>query len=490
MLAKPLVGKYILDTLSIGMYNNPLVLFREYIQNSADAIDDAIEKETLSPEAARIDIALDGRRRSIIIRDNGSGISLRRVSSSLHDLGKSEKRPDINRGFRGIGRLGGLGYCETLRFITKAKGEAEYSISQWDCLKLRQLISERSGALDASSIIQEIVDFQQQQYAGHLSDQFFCVEMLNVMNTRNVLLHVPLVKSYLAQIAPVPFDSKIFSYSETIDEEMRRRVPGYKSYNVFLNNDKIVKPYADSVPVGKSLRDPVTDVEFFELNSNASALAVGWLGKHNYFGSINTTSSMDGIRIRSGNILIGDNYTLSHLFRERRFNNYLVGELHIVNSELLPNSRRDDFEDNAAKDEFYSIFIKEIGIPFSKKIREASKLRSLTNLDSHRKRVIKSANEIAKKGHLSQSQKATVLRSLKALSNNGRLLNNKIDSLTKKVEGSKHLLDTEKFSKLNGNRSLLKNVFETIYRKSTDKEAAETIVKAIVSKVVSQQGAS
>ena len=36
---KMIIGKHILDTISIGMYNYPLMVFREYIQNSADAID-------------------------------------------------------------------------------------------------------------------------------------------------------------------------------------------------------------------------------------------------------------------------------------------------------------------------------------------------------------------------------------------------------------------------------------------------------------------
>jgi len=37
---------------------------------------------------------------------------------------------------------------------------------------------------------------------------------------------------------------------------------------------------------------------------------------------------------------------------------------------------------------------------------------------------------------------------------------------------------------LNGNRGMLKNIFDTIYRKSSDKDIAESIVKSIVSKVM------
>lgn len=37
----PIFGKNVLETLSEGMYDNPLFLFREYVQNAADAIDAA-----------------------------------------------------------------------------------------------------------------------------------------------------------------------------------------------------------------------------------------------------------------------------------------------------------------------------------------------------------------------------------------------------------------------------------------------------------------
>ena len=42
---KLIVGKFILDTLSTGMYNNPLMVIREYIQNAVDALDESIRRK-------------------------------------------------------------------------------------------------------------------------------------------------------------------------------------------------------------------------------------------------------------------------------------------------------------------------------------------------------------------------------------------------------------------------------------------------------------
>ena len=36
------VGKYTLESLTNGMYSSPMDLYREYIQNAVDSIDDAV----------------------------------------------------------------------------------------------------------------------------------------------------------------------------------------------------------------------------------------------------------------------------------------------------------------------------------------------------------------------------------------------------------------------------------------------------------------
>jgi len=146
-----------------------------------------------------IEIQVDGRSKSVEVRDNGTGIPAEKAQRILHDLGRSEKDRLYNRGFRGIGRLGGLGYCEQLRFTTKAEGENVVSTSSWDCLSLKQLINEKSNCLDASHIVEHITKFQQETYAGPNDDHFFVVQMNNVQSSRNVLLNVPAIKAYLSQ---------------------------------------------------------------------------------------------------------------------------------------------------------------------------------------------------------------------------------------------------------------------------------------------------
>jgi molecular chaperone HtpG len=62
------VGKDILELLSSSMYVDPITIFREYIQNSADSIDQAREHGFLSPdERGHVDISLDAIGRTIKI---------------------------------------------------------------------------------------------------------------------------------------------------------------------------------------------------------------------------------------------------------------------------------------------------------------------------------------------------------------------------------------------------------------------------------------
>ena len=74
--------------------------------------------------------------------------------------------------------------------------------------------------------------------------------------------------------------------------------------------------------------------------------------------------------------MIGDQHLLDRCFREARFNGYVVGEIHVSDSGLVPNSRRDDFVDNKLKNLFYNEVEKIIGLPMSKEIRLRSRMKS------------------------------------------------------------------------------------------------------------------
>lgn len=100
-------GAPILETLTTGMYRKPLTVFREYVQNSCDSIDVAINAGIIHDGEGRIDIAIDSEARRITITDNGTGIKasdFRRVMGNIADT-------------RTKGRLSRVVFVELVGFV-------------------------------------------------------------------------------------------------------------------------------------------------------------------------------------------------------------------------------------------------------------------------------------------------------------------------------------------------------------------------------------
>jgi len=468
------LGKYVLDSLSAGMYSHPLMSLREYIQNSADSIDCLPGL----PNRVSIDITVDGRRRSLTINDNGVGIPCDKVRSTLLNIGCSEKNSTLNRGFRGIGRLGGLGYCDELRFITKSQGEGICSACIWDCRKLKELIADLSRSVDVESLIKDISVFKQQKYSGSLDDHFFTVEMDGIHNGRNELLNVPAIRSYLSQVAPVPFHPD-FTLGQLIDKKVATRVKSCRTYRIFVNREQIYKPYRDVVCLSKGSDEAVEKIDFMELQGESRILGFGWLGRLSLQGTISASTDMDGLRLRYGNILIGNKDTLSGFFRERRFNNYLIGEIHICDTRLIPNSRRDDFEDGGAKDELYTAFIREIGIPLSRKIRCLSSERAKVKGSSNLTTLFENATRIIKYGYISGLQREHVVRSLEAVDGNGSPEDKKLATeLLDNVMKSQHILsvlDSRNHSS-DDIINLFRKMLEIVYAETSSRAEADRMI--------------
>jgi molecular chaperone HtpG len=98
--------------------------------------------------------------------------------------------------------------------------------------------------------------------------------------------------------------------------------------------------------------DEIISFEPFSIESDKEILAIGWYGLTKTLQRIPVYNEAHGIRLRKGNIQIGDHLTFQRFFSEERFHNYFVGELHIVSTKLLPNGQRDYFDECPEISEF------------------------------------------------------------------------------------------------------------------------------------------
>ena len=188
------------------MYDDPLALFREYLQNAADSA-----AETSKP--GRVEIDLDLRLAQIRIRDYGPGLTAQQAIGSLVPVGQSTKSAANHRGFRGIGRLAGLPFAEAVAFTTRAGNDEPPVRVTWDALRLRS--DERAEDLRVSDCVTV-----ERLRADDVPSQYFEVEVRGVARyAAGSVLNRRRVRDYIAEVCPVPLSAD-FPFRERAEEHL------------------------------------------------------------------------------------------------------------------------------------------------------------------------------------------------------------------------------------------------------------------------------
>ena len=388
---EPIAGKFLLEILTKGMYSNPMHIYREYIQNASDSIDKAIAEGVILPAEAEIHIFIDEKDRTIIIRDNGLGISQNIAKVKLMNVGASDKDGVSERGFRGIGRLGGLAYAEKVQFITSARGDAQKTIMSCDCVRMQQLLQKTNNETsDIMETFKAISTFDEQSEA--IDEHYFEVRLVGVPKESGLLDEEDAVR-YLAETAPLDFASQQFVQARKIREYFSQKGFPITCYKILRGARRmpIYKLYSRSMATGKQERtktkDYVRDVEFiYKEASDGKPLYIGWIAITDFSGII-SDEAVQGIRFRKGNILVGNGTTFAKFFPSEghNANRMFAGEIHVLHDELVPNSQRDDFEPSAVYNEMRKALSEWAGT-INKKYRRGtseatSALRNLTKLN-------------------------------------------------------------------------------------------------------------
>ncbi len=353
---EPIFGKNVIETLSEGMYDNPLFLFREYVQNAADAIDAAEKEGILENGAGQIVVMIDEDSRTIRFEDNGTGIKKKDVHRMLANIGDSQKDRKSNKGFRGIGRLGGLGYCQKVRFETSAFDENVMTTLEWDAEKLHEILADKNEHMHAGELIKRITTTSQSEC--RVGEHFFRVSLIDVSPNSDELLDVEEVRKYLAMVAPIPFDYAKFPFVDEIEKFLKRNdlIPP-NEYALFINGDEVRKGYETPLKTGDGKSVEILGVECRLIEDEGKVLGWYWFCVSRFEGVLPKKCWQRSIRLRKANIQIGEADCLSNhprrgisLWKEDRGNNYFLGEIHALDEDLIPNSRRDYFnQDNACR---------------------------------------------------------------------------------------------------------------------------------------------
>lgn len=428
------IGKDVLELIAGGMYTNPLSMLREYIQNAVDSIDAAYACDLIAFEDHRVDIKIDKARRSIKIRDNGAGIAKDDFVQTMLSIGGSQKRGSTQRGFRGVGRFAALSYCREVRFRSSVIGEDTVSEIKWDGVKFKSALRTNEKDYDLTRIINEICEISLIE-SCEPGKHFFEVEIKGIVRLQNdKLLNPKLVYDYLSQVAPIPFPDG-FSHSGKINKYLDQYDHINDQYNIFLTVDEeceqeqVLKPYVDEFEVSKEISDIFDEIQFVEFDNLDGELSViGWIAHSSYYGALPRGSLFKGIRVRDGNVQIGDASLLTGLFKQQRFNSWSVGELHVLNKSLTPTARRDEFETDGKYADFQNKFA-NFSNSIETRCRAASAYRNFRKVIEASFQDLDSDLAILKQGSVSDSKVSLIVESASIKKDKLKGELNKVDAL-------------------------------------------------------------
>jgi molecular chaperone HtpG len=373
---QPYIGSYVLESLTTGMYGESENAIREYVQNAFDALRSAVQQKLITDEIARITVTLTAGDQ-ITIYDNGVGVAASAAYTTLTSIGASKKDRQKQAGFRGIGRLAGIAFCDRLTFRTKAQGDDFESTVAYNCVALRNGMN--NGTLKLVDLLQSAVSFEQLPSTDK-SAHFMEVNLIGLSAAPEVFKDAGRLRTYLAETSPVGFEPS-WDKGPAISEYASKTAWAIETARLSLGTSAlalkpIYKLYKDAF-VGKG--DSLQKIEWIEYFLGSSGRWWAWVGHTNQSEIVNE-KNVHGLRVRVKNIAIDKTTILDELFTMvnksySRFNSYYVGEVHISPSLLIPNARRDGFEDNEAWRQVKKELERELCKPLGKKAYENSKKR-------------------------------------------------------------------------------------------------------------------
>ncbi|MDO4822723.1 MAG: ATP-binding protein [Bacteroidales bacterium] len=339
------IKKGLINLLMFTLYSDEKTIYREYVQNALDSINKAIDERVLAQaKDGVVKIYIDERKKTIVIKDNGTGINANDAVRTLLDISASTKDGVNQAGQFGIGRLVGGGYCHELIFRTTARGESIGTQITFDVDKIWHMVKEDPTEYLATYVID--VCTTKEHFDVDEGEHFFEVTLNDVKSdSAPALLNREEVVEYLNMVAPVgykPHFNNVLIYKSTVDNpEFRALHEGLKKVQLFVDKTPIQKQYELSI---KGTKDEINNLEYFKIEDETfGMLGWGWFALTKFTIQIPKDDSLACIRLRKHNIQIGDQNLLSggSLWKEERGNSYFYGEFFVTHANIVPNGARD-----------------------------------------------------------------------------------------------------------------------------------------------------
>ena len=250
-MTKVKFGLRLLETLTSALYDNSIVIFREYVQNSVDAYNRALENNSKRLKDFSVDITIDKKNSTITIHDNGYGIIEKEFEQKMKNIGVDTKSDSFSQiGFRGIGRLSAIPFCDSLVFTNKQEGSEYIHRFTWDGRKFNDLLMNDSE-IDFNKAFDTITSLTSIKYAGAKKEHFFTVEIQNYNEEIKQLICHSDFEYQLSTLLPLNY-SNDFTYKAEIKKRFNKLFNSNLddlAFNVTLNK-KSLSNISISLPAG------------------------------------------------------------------------------------------------------------------------------------------------------------------------------------------------------------------------------------------------
>lgn len=453
------IGKNVLESLTRSAYDDCRCILREYVQNAADQIDIARKDHLSSGDSYGIFINIDSAAKRIVIEDNATGVSQKEVLPVLRNVACSQKDRVTQKGFRGIGRLGGLGYCTTLTFETTFKGEPVKSILKWNAAEMNRIIDDANDTSSASEVVEKVTSLSSSKEDETL--HYFKIVMENVNDDR--LLDIDSIRSYLSMVSPVEIASKFEPHRSKIKQFMEENDITLDTYNVYVNGEQIYKQYTRSLYKDDgNVKDEVKDVVcHVKKDCQGRPMYWMWYSLCKLEGIIDNYNVARGIRLRCKNIQLGSETNCRRFLpgkQEERFNDYFFGEIHILSECLIPDMDRNYLRVDPARTEFeYLVY------------QDYSELKKLCNVASDCRSYYKKIEKAREENTKFEEQKQKQSFPSEEAVNNGQA---NVDKLNSEAKNAQTKLD-KLLNQLNENDSPISTIIVNAYGQQNQQDPIE-----------------
>lgn len=437
LVRKSDIGGEIISILTRGMYLDPKDALREYIQNGVDA--------------SATEISVKIRQDIIVIQDNGLGMDKDTIRNAVR-VGISEKNPNKNVGFMGIGIYSSFHLCDDLHIYSRTNQDPPNHL-HFNFKGMRDRLTEQRELKFSSSIADNEIIALQDLLESNItltdidSSEFpkkgTRVEMTGIEPSFfKTLSKFNEVANYLEQVVALPFNPD-FKYGKDIQAYIHGICQQYNlnfsliDLKLQINDERKVlyRPYLDS-----HFEPQSQEPKFHILKFNNDFFGIAW-GCLNQSTKTIKNNSIRGFIIKKQGFTIGNRDDLLTYFGRQTFYNRYVGEVIVLHPHLLPNASRSEFEYSPIRIEFQEC-LKEMAVFFNK---EANLYQETVKAEEDLNNAIKFLKE----------EKAKL-----------EFLHNNSDELLTNLWKSKEFIDSLKRRK--------KNKYYT-----DNKHKAETVIKQI-----------